>query len=235
MSLLGTATAWLVEPADKPRAAAPASPPSTGEAALSRIAVLGSPAAVPPLAAAVALACRARARVPSALVALWRALGGDDDAVLPGPSGPALPSAAGLAARLSRRGLPATARGRLAWLVLPPECDAAVPMLRHAEAAAGDVPVVLAVARPRDAAVDDVLAARDLLVVAAPPDSPLAAVAAADVRDLQVPVRPLAPLPPGGLRLSALAGLRGPRLDLWSEPAATIVRLPGPAPSEEAW
>jgi hypothetical protein len=202
---------------------------------LSRIAVVGSPAAVPPLAAAVALACRARARVPSALVALWCAPGDDDGDALPGSSGPALPGAAGFAARLSRRGLPATARGRLAWLALPPPCDDAVPMLRHAEAAAGDAPVVLAVARPRDPAVDALLAERDLLVVAAPPGSPLASAAGEDVRGLRVPVRACAPLPPGALRLTALAGLRGPRLDLWFDAPATIVRLPGPAPNEEAW
>jgi hypothetical protein len=207
---------------------------------LSRIAVLGSPAAVPPLAAAVALACRVRARVPSALVVVWRAPGDDDGDALPRPTGPALPGAAAFAARLSRRGLPASARGRLAWLGLPPACDDAVPMLRHAEAAAGDAPVVLAVARPRDPAVDALLAERDLLVVAAPPGSPLASAAGEDVSDLRVPVRACAPLPPGALRLTALAGLRGPRLALWSDAPATVVRLapsrpPGPAPNKEAW
>jgi hypothetical protein len=265
VSLLGTATAWLVEPADEPgarsvepadepraRPVALASPPatretplsrvarpSTGEAPLSRVAVLGPPAAVPPLAAAVALTCRARARVPSALVALWRAP--DAAGPPPRPGGPVLPGAAALAARLSRRDLPVVARGRLAWLALPASGDDALPMLRHAEAAAGDLPVVLALARPRDAAIDALLAERELLILAAAPGSPLAHAAEADTGVLGVPVRAWPPLPPGAARLAALAGLRGPHLDLGLAPADPPVRRlsrpaqPGPARSEEAW
>ena len=290
MSLLGTATAWLVEPADDPsvrpvepadepsaqsdalappratrgtpflrvgppatgevplsRVAPPATgevpfsrvaPPATGEVPLSRVAVLGPAAAVPPLAAAVALNCRARARVPSALVALWRA---PDAAGPPSrPGGPVLPGAAALAARLSRRDLPVVARGRLAWLALPAGCDDALPMLRRAEAAAGDLPVVLALARPRDEAIDAVLAERELLIVAAEPGCPLARVAEADACALGVPVRAWPPLPPGAARIAALAGLRGPHLDLGLEPAdPSVRRLPvpsprGPAPRDEA-
>jgi hypothetical protein len=260
VSLLGTAAAWLVEPDDEPLHGFPVAlspavgdalagpppptagdapptppPPIPGASALSRVAVLGPPAAVPPLAAAVALACRSRARVPSALVALWRAPG--DESAVPGPGGPVLPGAATLAGRLSRRELPVTARGRLAWLLLPDHHDAALPMLRHAEAAAGDLPVVLAVARPRDASVDAVLAERELLVLVATPGSPLADVAAADTGVLRVPVRSCPPLPPGTARLAALAGLRGPRLaGLWPEPPLPAVRrLPGAAPKEGIW
>jgi hypothetical protein len=236
MSLLGTATSWLVEPADDPapRLSAVTPPPAAGEVPLSRLAVLGAPPAVPALGAAVALACRARARVPAALVALWRASG--DDGPAPGPSGPALPGAAALAARLSRRELPVGARGRLTWLLLPASPAAAVPMLRQAEAAAGDLPVVLALARPREAAIDAVLAERELLVVAATPDSPLARAAVADAAPLHIPIRACPPLPAGAARFAALAGLRGPRLALWTDPAPSpVVRLPGPRPSEEAW
>jgi hypothetical protein len=237
MSLLGTAAAWLLEPPDEPApnlAAVTPPPPAAGEAPLSRLAVLGPPAAVPPLAATVALACRARARVPAALVALWRPPG--DEEAPPGPNGPALPGAAALAARLSRRELPVSARGRLGWLLLPGDPAAAVPMLRHAEAAAGDLPVVLALARPRDAAVDAVLAERELLVVAAAPGSPLARAAADAAAPLRIPIRACAPLPPGAPRLAALAGLRGPRLDLWPAPSPSpVLRLPGPRPSEEVW
>jgi hypothetical protein len=237
VSLLGIATAWLVEPPEAPPpgagAVALAPPPAAGDLPLSRLAVLGPPAAVPPLAAAVALACRARARVPSALVALWRSPG--EDAGPPGPSGPVLPGPAALSARLSRRELPVTARGRVVWLRLPPAIDAAVSMLRHAEAAAGDLPVVLALARPREPAVDAVLAARELLVVAAAPGSPLADAAATDVGALRIPVRACPPLPAGAGRLAALAGLRGPRLGLWPDPPLPAVRrLPGPTLGEEA-
>jgi hypothetical protein len=238
MSLLATATAWLVDPPDEPlpdpSAVALAPPPAAGEAPLTRLAVLGPPAAVPALAAAVALTWRARAGVPSALVALWRASAAHG--VPPGASGPVLPGAAAFAARLTRRDLPVTARGRLTWLALPATCDDALPMLRHAEAAAGDLPVVLALARPREPAVDALLAERELLVVAADPGSALAEAAATDVAALRAPVRARRPVPPGAARLAALAGLRAPRLDLWPEPVLPAVsRLPGPAPSEEAW
>jgi hypothetical protein len=234
VSLLGTATSWLVEPADDSPPGATTAALATAEAPLSRIAVLGSPSAVPALAAAVALACRARARVPSALVALWPSSG--DEGVPPGPAGPGLPGAAAVAARLSRRGLPVAARGRLTWLVLPAECAGAVRMLRHAEAAAGDLPVVLALARPREPAVDTVLAERELLVVAAPPDSPLAHAAEVDAGTLRVPVLTCPPVSPGAARLAALAGLRGPRLDLWAEaPLPTVRRLLARAAGEETW
>jgi hypothetical protein len=248
VSLLGTAAAWLVEPDDEPPRGLPVAlsptvgdapagppPPTPGEAALSRLAVLGPPSAVPPFAAAVALACRSRARVPSALVALWRAPG--DESALRGPSGPVLPGAAALAGRLSRRELPVTARGRLAWLLLPAHDDAALPMLRHAAAAAGDLPVVLAVARPRDASVDAVLAECELLVLVAAPGSPLADVATADTGALRIPMRTCPPLPPGTARLAALAGLRGPRLTgLWpGPPSPPVRRLRGTASKEGIW
>jgi hypothetical protein len=190
---------------------APTAPVDTGVQALLRVAVVGAPASAPALAAAVALSCRARARTSTALVALWRSPGVDGPP--PGPAAPALPGAGALAARLRRRDLPATARGRLVWLLLPGEPDAAVPALRHAEAAAGDVPVVLAVARPREPLVDAVLAERDLAIVAAAPGSPLAEAVLADADDLRVPARACAPLPPGAARLAALAGLAAPRLE----------------------
>jgi hypothetical protein len=225
VSLLGTAAAWLVEPADEPATDAPAAdaplvtPPRSAEAPLSRLAVLGSPAHVPALAAAVALAARARAHVPAALIALWRAPG--DEGSPPGPAAPALPGAVALAARLSRRDLPVVARGRLAWLLLPPEGEVAVPMLRRAEAAAGDLPAVLALARARDATADRLLAERELLVVAAAPGSALASAAAEDAIALRAPVHPCAPLPAGVARLAALAGIRAPRLDIWATATAT--------------
>jgi hypothetical protein len=222
VSLLGAAGAWLVEPADAPPAvAAVAERPAAGHAALSRLAVLGPPAAVPALAAAVALAARARARVPTALVALWRSP--DDDRPPPGPGAPALPGTAALATRLSRRELPVLARGRLVWLLLPSRDDDPIPMLRRAEAAAGDLPVVLALTHPRDASVDSVLAGRELLVVAAAPGTPLARAAGDDAVGLNAPLRACPPLPHGAVRLAALAGLRAPRLDLWPEPAAAPV------------
>jgi hypothetical protein len=238
MSLLSAAASWFIEPADEPperyRLAGPrtahprpgrslAEPPlelvadhrrppaATAVLAPPRVAVLGSGSTAPPLAAALALACRARARSAAALVALWRLPGMEGPP--PGPATPALPGAASLAGRLSRRALTAVGRGRLVWLLLPAACDDALPALRHAEAAAAGVPVVVALARPREPGVDVVLAERDLAVVAAPPGSPLAELALDDVADLRIPARACAPITAGAARLAALAGLAAPPFD----------------------
>jgi hypothetical protein len=198
---------------------------------LVRPAVLGTAATAPPLAAAVALACRCRVRVSTALVALWPADGA------PGAirSGPALPGAAALAARLHRRDLPVTSRGRLVWLALAIDAEEAATMLRHAEAAAGDVPTVLAVARPRDENVDELLAGRDLLVVAADADSALASAALADAAALGLNIHAAPPQPPGPARVATLAGLRGPRLDILLGGPRRAVASPHDARQEGPW
>ena len=181
-----------------------------------RIAVIGSLSTAPPLAAAVAL--RSRSRGSAAVVALWRQPGFNGPP--PGPGAPALPAAASLASRFTRRGLPAVARGRLVWLLLPEVPDEAAAAVRHADASGGEAALVIALARPRDATVDAVVAMCDLAVVAAPPGSSLAELALDDIADLRVPARAQAPLPPGPARLAALAGLTAPALPV-TEPART--------------
>jgi hypothetical protein len=192
-----------------------------------RLAVLGSATTAPPLGAAVALAARMRAHAPAALVALWRPQGASGS--VPGPATPALPGAAALGARLARRCLPVTARGRLVWLVLDDAGTEAARLVRHAEAAAGDVPSVLALARPRDAAVDALLAERELIIVAADPGSALETVALDDLAELPVPARACPPPAAGAARLTALAGLRASGVPPLGEPAAgaTVHHLPG--------
>jgi hypothetical protein len=181
-----------------------------------RIAVIGSLSTAPPLAAAVAL--RSRGRASAAVVALWRQPGFDGPP--PGPGAPALPGAASLASRFTRGGLPAVARGRLVWLLLPAVSEEAAAGVRQADAAGGDAALVIALARPRDAPVDAVVATCDLALVAAPPGSSLAELALDDIADLRVPARAHAPLPPGPARLAALAGLTAPALSA-TDPART--------------
>jgi hypothetical protein len=253
MSLLRDAAALFVEPADERREDPAPAPPRPGrpsrhgggprlagaERPPQRLAVLGSAVSTPALAAAVALSARGKAHAPAALVALWPPPGA---ARLGPPSGgPALPGAAAVAARLARRDLPAAACGRIVWLPLDEEADAASRTLRHAEAATGDLPSVLAVARRREPAVDILLSERELLIVAAEPDSPLAAAALADLAPLGVPA--LACLPPAGgaARLAALAGLRAPALDLAGRDRTTTLErhvvhaLPVRRSHEEIW
>ena len=110
-----------------------------------------------------------------------------------------------MAAALEAEGLRATACGRLAWLALPDDPEDAAPVLRRGLALAA-VPVVIAVAGPRPAAFEPVLATADLALAVLPAD------AAAPLRDLALASLPglghiVAPLPPGPPRWAALAGL----------------------------
>jgi len=173
--------------------------------AVSRAAVLGAPGDVPAAAAALALDLRRRRRTGTAIVVLWAA-----DAVppLPAPAlaAPGLPGARRLAARLARRDITASAHGRLVWIPL----GCALDEVARIAAAAGDAPVVLGLLGPRSAAADTLLAAHDAALLAADPDSPLAALAVADLGRLGVPLRCWAPPAAGAARLAALAGWRAP-------------------------
>jgi hypothetical protein len=174
----------------------------------TRAVVLGASRDAAPLAAAVALTLRAAERSPTALVATWHGRGGDDLI----SRGAATRSASQLAARLSGRDLPAVARGRLAWLPLPDDPAAAAEALRRATAAVHG-PVVTALAGPRPAALDRLVEAHDLVVVAAEPGTALAEAALAALGGQCVSVVVCRPLPRGLSRALAVAGLTAPRLD----------------------
>jgi len=199
--------AFLLEPADPVPSPPPSAPPSSPPARPLRAAVLGSSAHVPPIAAACAGELRARAGAGSALVCLWRpgatAPGDDEDPA--SPAGATTPGARRVAAALDAEGLRATACGRLAWLALPDDPADAAPTLRRGLALA-TVPVVIAVAGPRPAAIEPVLATADLALAVLPADAsePLRALALASLPGTG---HILAPLPPGPPRWGALAGL----------------------------
>jgi hypothetical protein len=207
MSALRAIAGWFVEPLEADAAPRPVfgGPRAVAVPAHARIAVLGSPATAPALAAVLALGARSAAGAPAALVALWRPAGVVPP--LPALAAPAFPAARGLAARLVRRDLLATAHGRLVWLARPGGADDGRRALRQAEAAVGDVPVVLALARPREPAIDALLAESALAVVAAAPGSTLADAAVGDLAELRISARAIAP-PTGVARLTALAGYR---------------------------
>jgi hypothetical protein len=181
----------------------------------TRAVVLGTPSDAPPLAAAVALTLRAAERAPAALVAVWRSGGGAD----PTSRGVATRSASRLATRIAGRDLSAVARGRLAWLHLPEEPAAAAAALRRATAAVHG-PVVTALAGARPAALDPLVEAHDLVVVAAEPDTALAGAALAALAGHCVSVVVCRPLPRRLSRALAVAGLVAPRLD----PPLRVVR-----------
>jgi hypothetical protein len=199
--------AFLLEPAD-PSAAPPSGPtPSSPPVRPLRAAVLGTAGHVPPVAAACAGELRARAGSGAALVCLWRP-GGEaprDEEDPASPAGATTPAARRAAAALEAERLRATACGRLAWLALPDDPADAAPVLRRGLAVAA-VPVVIAIAGPRPAAFEPVLATADLALAVLPAD------AAEPLRELALASLPgagriVAPLTPGPPRWAALAGL----------------------------
>jgi hypothetical protein len=181
----------------------PAAPAAGGPLPTAcRAAVLGRPRDVIPLAAAVALTLRAADRCPAALVAAW-------GAALPA-RGPAVRAAKRLAAAADDG---ATARGRLAWLGLPPEPARAVDALVEA-ATVVDAPLVTALAGARPPTLEALVSGHDLVVVAAAPGTPLAHAVVARLAERGVPAIACAPLARAAVRALAVAGLAAPRLDL---------------------
>jgi len=210
---LARAAGFFVAPA-----APVAAPPAAALPTAARAVVVGRVGEVGPLGAAVALWLRAADRGPAALVAVWRCAHGSP----PAARGAAMPSAARLAARLARRGLPVTARGRLAWLALPAEPSEAAAAV-HRAAAMVDGPLVTALGGARPAELDALVAGHDVAVVAAEPDTPLARAALGGLPlpgDRTIVCRPL---PRGVPTALALAGLRAPR----AVPAALAGARPG--------
>jgi soluble lytic murein transglycosylase-like protein len=179
---------------------APAAAPAEAAAAApaARAVVLGAPADVVPLAAATALALR-----PPALVAIWAA----ERTPVPGI---ATRAAARLSAGLAARGMPAVARGRLAWLCLPPDAVEAAAVVRRASAVVSG-PLVTALAGPRPPALEELVAEHDLAIVAADPEGPLARAALARLAARGVDARAHRPLRRGLPRAIALAGLAASR------------------------
>ena len=223
--------AFLVE---SPAPAATAPPPPA-----CRAAVLGTTGEVVPLAAALALTLRAADRRPAALVALWgaappspaptvRAAARLAAAVQPysvttastegrseaGSSPGAVPGIdRGDAGSSPSATACAIARGRLAWLALPAEPALAVDALVGA-AAVVDAPLVTALAGARPAALDDLVAGHDLVVVAAAPGTPLAETAIERLAERGVPAV-ACPAPARGVRrILAVAGWAAPRMAL---------------------
>jgi hypothetical protein len=151
-----------------------------------------------PAAAACAGELRAQARAAAAVLCVW---GGGEP-----PAGATTPAVRRLAGRLAAHGLSSTASGRLAWVALDPSpADAATQLLRAR--ALADAPIVLAIAGPRPAEFEPLLADAELALVVLPAEAeePLRSLALATLpsrASLAVP-----PLPPGPPRWAAMAGL----------------------------
>ena len=164
------------------------------------VAVLAPSADAPALGAALGLALARATRAPACVVCVW-----SPEQTRASRRAPALPAAARVAATLRERGHDATAAGRLAVVRLATDAEEAASQALRAAAAAGPAPTVLALAGPRAAAFDDLLAMQDLVVVAVAPaaDDSLARLASAGLERALTCAVP--PADPG--RALAAAGL----------------------------
>ena len=230
--LRARAVDYFIEPRES-RPPAPVAPRASVRAATRlplRVAVLGSAADAPPVAAMLANALRAAAAAPTAAVAVWAP--GIAGSGAPPRRGPATLAASRLAARLTVRGLPAAGRGRLAWLRLEDHPVAAAVAARRA-AGALEVPLVTVLAGPRCEVVEDLIGEQDLVVVVAgEPGGPLARLAVASCTGAALAHDRC---PPGPARCLALAGLAGGRG--LAAPLRALVRglTEPPALAEDAW
>jgi hypothetical protein len=211
--LLARAASFVVEPsAVEPRAVAP-----TGARAL----VLGAPADAPAFAAALAGALRARERAHAALVCVSGGLAPSTSLWSGG-------GARRLAARLAARDLEVRAAGRLVWLSLPVDTSEAAMALARLLGWL-DAPIVTALAGPRSAEHDALVADHDLVVAVRPvmggalSEAGAAALTALALEGLDGWSLACDPLPAGPARWRARAGLA--RL----APAHPAVAALGPA------
>jgi hypothetical protein len=177
---------------------APAAPawPVTRPAPTPNVALLCPPADALAAGALLALAL-ARARGAAAgLLCLWRA----GERGVPAWTVPAFRAPRQLVAALGVHGLDAEAGGRLVRVCLPEEPEAAFALATRAASVAA-VPAVVALAGPRTPALDRLLIAQDLVVVAHRPeaDSALAELACQGLAELSVP----------SIACPVAAGLRG--------------------------
>ncbi len=182
----------------------------------------------PPAASLVAILCaEPRARVAAAGIALALARATGRRCALAGALGAAagtavaaMPAARRASVALRRRGLPASASGRLVWLAdrrgplqaddVASRCAALSAELGRSAAALG-LPAAVAIPCVRTDALDRVLAWHDAIVVVCEPDAPDAMIeqARASLARLDRPVGVMAP-PSRTAGLLALAGLAVP-------------------------
>jgi hypothetical protein len=173
--------------------------------AVPSVAVLAHGEDVAAAGGAVGLAVARERGAAVAVVCAWT--GGEPAAGL--LQAPASAAACRLAEALDRRGHAARASRRLVLVALPADEGAAAAEAARVSAAAGAVPVVLALSGARAEGFDAALRTCDLVVIATRPggDEALASLALAGVAGLSVPAvvcdAPAAPLP----RLLAAAGI----------------------------
>lgn len=171
---------------------------------------------------ALGLAVAAAHRAPCAVVCRWTG----DEAVEPPRSGLASGAARRLAQRLAGRGLSVGVCGRVVTVALPATDVEARAATERALAAAGDIPVILALAGARPPGFDPLLANLDRLIVVPSAGAPagLERLAIDDAARLGrgASVLELPSTGAGTGRLLALTGL--PLSAAWRKAAAAALR-----------
>jgi hypothetical protein len=205
--------------------AAPAATPARRVAERTLPATLGmlvAPGDASAAGAALGLAAAAAHRAPCAVVCRWT---GAEPAEQP-RSGLTVGAARRLAQRLAARGLVAGACGRVVTVALPASDIEARAATERALAAAGDLPLVLAIAGARSPAFDGLLAGLDRLIVVPPADAPvgLEPLALDDAARLGRGVGVLR-LPSGGVVTGRLLATTGLSLSsVWRAAASAALR-----------
>ncbi|MDQ6751035.1 MAG: hypothetical protein M3Z33_09825 [Actinomycetota bacterium] len=198
--LLTRLSALFVTPAPQAR-------PVTCSMPAPSVALLCSPADALAAGALLALDLARTHQVGTALLCLWRA----GERAVPAWSAPALRGPRRALAALTAHDLEAEAGGRLVRLRLPEEPEAAFAVATRAAAVCA-IPAVSALAGPRTPALDQLLIAQDLVVVAHRPDADpaLPELACRGLTSLRVPTI-ACPVAPGARgRAFAAAGIATP-------------------------
>jgi hypothetical protein len=179
---------FVLAPAAEARGPSPASAPAVAVTAVAvpAVAVVAARGDALLAGASAAVALARRARAGAGLVCVW-----DPGALAGGWRLPPSRGARRLAGALGARGHEAAAAGRAVVVTLATDPGAAALEARHAIAAAGSAPAVLALGGVREAAFDPLLREQDVVLVAlrAQAAGALGALAVEGLAALGVPVR----------------------------------------------
>lgn len=140
----------------------------------------------------VALHLAQRHRARAAVVALWTA----GDAAAPGGGTPPTREARRVVRALDAREVPAHAAGRVVVAPLPAAQEDAASAAAQVFAVAAALPTVLVLSGPREDPLEDLLASRDLVLVAQEGDGVVCELAVGALRRRGVAARPCALPPP---------------------------------------
>lgn len=220
LARLGAAFVAPAPPAPPPRCAPPAGPAVASDAtpvavrarraaptadvarAGRRVAVLSRPADAWTGGGAAGLALLSVAGATCAVVGVWPA-----EAPAPPVLAPATRAARRHAARLCARGHDARATGRLVVVALAGDAAEAAAEGVRLGSAAGDAPVVVVIAGPREPCLDALLADQDPVVVAAAEADPVAPLATSSLGRSGVTARCVSLAAAAPVRALAAAGI----------------------------